>query len=71
MVTGGFISIVVPVFNEGHAVELFLAELTSVAVSFPFRYELIFVNDGSGDDTRERIFGSTCEEPGHRNYRFF
>ena len=63
MVTGGFISIVVPVFNEGHAVELFLAELTSVAVSFPFRYELIFVNDGSGDDTRERILAQRAKNP--------
>ncbi len=63
MLTRGFISIVVPVFNEGQAVDSFLAELTTVAASLPFRYELIFVNDGSRDDTLERIRAQRAQNP--------
>jgi len=46
------ISVVVPVYREGRNLELLLEELTRVMGSVSgFRFEVIFVNDGSTDDS--------------------
>lgn len=48
------LSLVVPVFNEATSVEGFLAEVDSVLLnSLGLDLEIIFVNDGSSDDTLE------------------
>lgn len=43
------LSIVVPCYNEEESVELFLSEIQSILSDYNF--EVIFVNDGSSDDT--------------------
>lgn len=45
------ISIVVPVFNEEESIVLFLDTIHLVFKPNNLRYEVIFVNDGSGDNT--------------------
>ena len=49
------ISIVVPCFNEEKAIPLFYKELISVVVVMDYQYEIIFVDDGSTDKTKEVI----------------
>jgi glycosyltransferase involved in cell wall biosynthesis len=49
------LSFVVPVFNEEGNVEGLHAELTRVAQGLGQPYELVFVNDGSTDETLERL----------------
>lgn len=45
------ISIVVPVFNEQENAEVFYQEVVKHMDPLPYAYELIFVDDGSKDDT--------------------
>ena len=49
------ISIVVPVYNESEAVSIFFSEVQSVLANVDFQFEYIFVNDGSSDETLERL----------------
>jgi glycosyltransferase involved in cell wall biosynthesis len=46
-----FLSIVVPVFNEEAVIEMFYQRLMNVLFSQQYRYEIIFVDDGSRDKT--------------------
>jgi polyisoprenyl-phosphate glycosyltransferase len=45
------LSIVIPVFNEGAALPLLLAELRAALTKLSCEYEILFVNDGSRDDS--------------------
>ncbi len=45
------LSVVMPVFNESHTVERIIGRVLSV----PLRLELIVIDDGSTDDTREKL----------------
>ena len=45
------ISIVVPVFNEQENVKMFYQEICKYMEPLGYAYELIFIDDGSGDDT--------------------
>lgn len=47
------LSIVVPCYNEEESVEMFLDEIQKTLVGYD--YEVIFINDGSGDNTLEKI----------------
>ena len=47
------ISIVVPVYNEEENIEHFCAEVGEVMKNLPYTYEIIFVDDGSVDKSRE------------------
>ena len=47
------ISIVVPCYNEQEALPIFYEEVTKVVKQMKVKYELIFINDGSKDDTLE------------------
>jgi polyisoprenyl-phosphate glycosyltransferase len=50
------LSLVVPVFNEEDAVDLFIDTVTPLLEKSRQRFELVFVNDGSRDDTFARLF---------------
>ena len=47
------ISVVAPIYNEGPGVERFVGKLTEVLAGL--RYELVLVDDGSADDSWDRI----------------
>lgn len=47
------LSIIIPVYNEESTIEILLRRL--LAISFPFRVEIIVVDDGSTDRTRDLI----------------
>ena len=49
------VSIVAPCFNEADAVGAFAAAMFDVLGAADFDYELVFVDDGSTDDTRARL----------------
>ena len=45
------ISIIVPCYNEQEALPFFYKEISSVLQECEYDYELLFVNDGSRDET--------------------
>lgn len=49
------ISLVVPCYNEQESVSLFYKETTSILNNNNIEYEIIFINDGSKDNTAEEI----------------
>jgi polyisoprenyl-phosphate glycosyltransferase len=49
------ISIVVPVYNEKNNVAILVKTLAHVFSNLPYRYNIIFVEDGSIDDTLQEI----------------
>jgi glycosyltransferase involved in cell wall biosynthesis len=49
------ISVVAPIYNEGPGVERFVGRLTEVLGAAGLRYELVLVDDGSADDSWDRI----------------
>lgn len=49
------VSLVVPCFNEGANIATFIASLASLTGSSEFRYEVVFVDDGSTDGTVDII----------------
>jgi len=53
--TGPLVSVVAPIYNEGPGVERFVRRLTEVLGDAGLRYELVLVDDGSTDDSWDRI----------------
>ncbi len=49
------ISIVAPCYNESETVELFLDAIDKIVVDADFNHEIVFIDDGSRDDTRSRL----------------
>jgi glycosyltransferase involved in cell wall biosynthesis len=49
------ISLVIPVYNEEAAIPLFFEELEQHKVGWPFRTDILFVDDGSSDNSLEQI----------------
>ncbi len=49
------ISVVAPCFNEADALGPFMAAMTPVLGGADFEYELVFVDDGSTDGTRDKL----------------
>lgn len=50
------VSIVVPCFNESEVIDITVAELISVTQAIEnYQFELIFINDGSSDDTESKL----------------
>lgn len=45
------VSLIVPCFNEEESLPFFYPEVTKVCQKIDEDYELIFVNDGSNDNT--------------------
>jgi glycosyltransferase involved in cell wall biosynthesis len=57
------ISIVVPVFNERENVLLLHKSLKSVLESMKMKYEMIFVDDGSSDGTKDALKNLARKDP--------
>lgn len=49
------LSVIIPVYNEEESVEILLTELTQVLSKLNYRFEVIFVDDGSTDNTVSRL----------------
>lgn len=45
------LSVVLPVFNEARVLPILAARIANVLDSCPMQYEIVFVNDGSSDDS--------------------
>ena len=61
-------TIVVPMLNEAGNVELLAREIAEACTSLG-RFEAIFVNDGSSDDTAEKIAAQRATYPWLREIR--
>ena len=51
------LSLVVPVYFEAECIDQFISETRSVLEQLPVRHEFVFVDDGSGDATVDKIRG--------------
>ena len=49
------LSIVIPAFNEGKTIHLILDKIKAVQLLDNIEKEIIIVDDGSTDDTREKV----------------
>lgn len=64
---GKRLSIIVPFFNEGAGVEVFARVLNHVLTGLPtYRAEVVCVDDGSTDDTLERLLALAAADPRYR-----
>ncbi|MEM1447038.1 MAG: glycosyltransferase family 2 protein [Planctomycetota bacterium] len=57
------VSICVPVFNEEDSVQKLYEEIAAVMDAGAYRYEVIFVSDGSWDDSVPRLIEATKDDP--------
>ena len=58
------VSLVIPVYNEESAIPHFLAAVRPVLEAEPdYRFEFIFVNDGSRDGSLELLLAAREEDP--------
>jgi len=59
-----FLSVVAPLYNEGQGVRLLYERLVPVLTSLPLGgWEIVFVDDGSRDDTFEQVQKITALDP--------
>lgn len=64
------LSLIIPCFNEQDAIPLFYDEVTRVLNTMQCAYELLFVNDGSRDETLSILKGF-AEKDEHVTYLSF
>ena len=64
------LSIVIPVYNEQESLEALHKEIGEVAAAEGYTLDLIFVDDGSTDDSWQRIQDLAAGDPGVRGIRF-
>ena len=64
------ISIVIPVFNEAESLGPLMSELNAMASEESLELEIIFVDDGSSDDTWKTIAKLAAADHGIRGIRF-
>jgi glycosyltransferase involved in cell wall biosynthesis len=60
------VSVVVPVFNEGANIDALCRRLFPVLRTLDLTCEVVFVNDGSSDDTLQRVLAVAEREPSVR-----
>jgi len=54
-----FVSVVTPVFNEEEGISLFCDTLSQVLEGADLKYEIVFIDDGSTDSTRDILWQCT------------
>lgn len=64
------ISVTVPLYNEEENVVLLYQEITKVMQTMNSDYEILFVDDGSRDDTLKNLFRATQQDPHVRIIEF-
>lgn len=64
------VSVVIPVYNELPVLPLSYARLHAVFNKLPYRYELVFVDDGSHDGSGDWLAALAWTTPGVRLVRF-
>ncbi len=57
------LSLVVPVYNEAATIRPFLAAVQPTLEHLALRYEILFINDGSHDDTLQQLLTAICDDP--------
>ena len=57
------VSVIAPCFNESDAIGPFLRAIRPVLEGGDFNYELVFVDDGSADDTRAQLERLAARDP--------
>jgi glycosyltransferase involved in cell wall biosynthesis len=57
------LSIVVPLYNEEESVDALYAEVTAAAEGLGIEYELLLVDDGSRDGTRDKLRALCARDP--------
>lgn len=57
------LSIILPVLNEAGNVDALIARVTAVLGQLPESWEIVFVDDGSSDDTLARLRAHNAREP--------
>jgi len=66
----GLLSLVIPVYNERDSLNALFAEIAEVAAGIDVRVEVIFVDDGSTDDSWDVIAGIARGDARARGIRF-
>lgn len=61
--TEPYISLVIPVYNESQAIARFLARIEEVLGNYNGGWELVFINDGSGDDSLNKLVAAASSDP--------
>lgn len=64
------ISIIIPCYNEESAIPIIYSELTKVLSALSYDYELLFIDDGSSDNTLS-VLKSLSEKDSHVYYLSF
>lgn len=59
----GLLSVIVPVFDEGDNLKPFVESVLAVMQQEGYRFELVFVNDGSTDDSAAKLDAIAKREP--------
>ena len=57
------LSLVVPVFNEDESIGIFLDAVEPYLDGAGLRFEIVFVNDGSHDNTLTHLLGRSARDP--------
>jgi polyisoprenyl-phosphate glycosyltransferase len=65
-----FLTLIIPVFNEGTNVERLISRLTPIIERIGAKYEILFIDDGSADDTLNLIKGLAVSNPHIRAVSF-
>lgn len=66
-----FLSVVIPLYNEGSGIELLYGRLQAVLPSLPLSdWEIVLVDDGSSDDTFARVRALALQQPRLHALRF-
>lgn len=66
----GFVSIVIPTYNEGARIRSCLEKVVNYLDARFSRFEIIVVDDGSTDETHQQVAESSNKEPRIRCVRF-
>ena len=57
------LSIVIPLYNEEESIDALYEEVTAAAEALDREYELLLVDDGSHDATREKLRALCARDP--------